>query len=201
MSRNPIMIPNANKPSLVTAETTIVGHLASVLGKISLPINGETMTTAQLVALYQSHLDAISKIDSLRAQLTAAIKAEVEVRATAKGATICLRNYVAALYGDASTQYSSLGFAARKEPQKTAESKALAVKKLLATRAARHTMGKVQKAKITGNVPEAPAAPVSAPVTVTSVPSSAPAVTAAPAASMPSTAASAVPSNGVASGH
>ena len=211
---NPIFNPNANKPSIVKAETTIVSHLMSAVGKISLPVNGAIMTTAQLMALFQGHLDAITKVDSLRAQLTAAIQSEEKLRASAKGATICLRNYVAAAYGEASTQYGSLGFSPRKPAQKTAAEKAQAVTKLLATREARHTMGKVQKSKITGVVPGAPASPISAPATVVTAPSPAPVATAvtvasAPAApttpstsaTVPSNGASAAPSTVVAPGH
>jgi hypothetical protein len=222
MSTNPILGPRPNTPSLVTAETTIVNHLPSVLGKVQLPVNGEIMTTAQLVAVFQGHLDSITKVTALRAQLKAAIQSEDTLRASAKSATICLRNYVAAAYGDASTQYASLGFTMRKLAQKSAEKKALAVEKLRATREARHTMGKVQKSKITGQLPGTQASlPAGSPAAVASAPSNAVPVVTVPAATATATAApiaaapvtpiappstptngvNAAPSNGVASGH
>jgi hypothetical protein len=73
---------------------------------------------------------------------------------------------VAAAFGENSQQYASLGFAPRKPAQQTVESKAQAHLKMLATRKARQTLGKVQKAKIHGVVP----APAPVPMSVGSAP-------------------------------
>jgi hypothetical protein len=75
---------------------------------------------------------------------------------------------VAAAFGENSQQYASLGFAPRKPAQQTVESKAQAHLKMLATRKARQTLGKVQKAKIHGVVPAPAPAPV--PMSVGSAP-------------------------------
>jgi hypothetical protein len=146
------LIANSNSAALAKAETTIVAQLPTVLGKVTIPINGQMLTTVQIVALVQGHLDALTELVDLRAQTAAAILAERTQRKTVKAAVICIRNYVASAFGDQSSQYASLGFAPRKVAQKSAESKAQAVNKLLATRAARHTMGKRQKAEIHGDV-------------------------------------------------
>jgi hypothetical protein len=166
--RNPILIPTSKTSDIVKAETTIVAHLPSILGKTSIPINGVVMTAAQIVAQIQSHLDSVTALDTLRAQATAALATERARQNTVKATVLCVRSYVTSMFGEQSAQYASLGFTPRKPAQKSAKSKATAVDKTLATRAARHTMGKNQKAEIHGVVaaPEssdgaaAPAAPV-----------------------------------------
>ena len=208
MARNPILISNSSAAVLTSSETKIVNNLPAVLGKVSIPINGKIMTVPQVVALIQSHLDATAHVASLRAQLKAAIQNEDTLHATVKAAVICIRGYVAAAYGEQSTQYASLGFAPRKPAQKSAKTKAQAVDKLLATRAARHTMGKQQRAKIFGDLPatsdESTAAPAaaSAPVATPVASTGATAVngTAASSAGSTSAAPSTAPANGT-SGH
>jgi hypothetical protein len=157
MSRNPILVTGSSAANLSKAETTIIAHLPSVLGKALIPINGKTMTGTQIVALLQGHLDAIATLDHLRAQTKTAVQGERTERATVKAAVVCIRNYIALAFGEQSTQFTSLGFVPRKQAVKSAEVKAQAVKKLRATREARHTMGSVQKSKIFGTVPAAPA--------------------------------------------
>jgi hypothetical protein len=157
MSRNPILVTGSSTASLAKAETTIIDHLPSVLGKALIPMNGKTMNGTQLVALLQGHLDAIATVDHLRAQTKTAVQGERTERATVKAAVLCIRNYVALAFGEQSTQFTSLGFVPRKQAVKSAEVKAQAVKKQLATREARHTMGSVQRSKIFGTVPAAPA--------------------------------------------
>jgi hypothetical protein len=166
MARNPIITSSSSAAVVANSETTLVNNLAAVLGKVSIPISGKVMTASQIVALIQSHLDATAHVASLRAQLKSAIQSEDTLHATVKAAVICIRSYVAAAYGEQSTQYASLGFEARKPAQKSAKTKAQAVDKLLATRAARHTMGKKQRGEIFGEVPDSPAA-ASAPVAST----------------------------------
>lgn len=197
MARNPILVANTNTAAVANAETMIVKNLPGVLGKVGIPINGKVMSATQIVALVQSHLDAATHVANLRAQLKSSIQSEDELHATIKAAVNCIRSYVAAMYGERSTQYASLGFDPRKEAQKTAKSKAQAVDKSLATRAARHTMGKKQRGDIFGEVPATPSASP-APVTATPVVSTS-AAAPAPAATN-GVAPSAAPANGT-SGH
>jgi hypothetical protein len=168
MTRNPLLVPNSSTAALTKAETTLVAELPAVLGKTSIPVGGKSMTPQQIVAIFQRHLDAMAALTKQRAQTTAAVQTERAERATAQAAVPYIRNYVAAAFGENSQQYASLGFAPRKPAQQTVESKAQAHLKMLATRKARQTLGKVQKAKIHGVVP-APA-PAPAPVPVGSAP-------------------------------
>jgi hypothetical protein len=130
------------------------------------------MTASQTVALVQSHLDATARVANLRAQLKAAIQTEDALRVTVKSAVICIRSGVAAAFGEQSTQYASLGFEPRKPAEKSAKTKAEAVEKALATRAARHTMGKRQRAKIIGQLPVEPTQSAGAPAAAAAAPAS-----------------------------
>jgi hypothetical protein len=208
MTRNPIITSSASTADVSTSETRIVNNLVAVLGKVSIPISGKIMTPAQIVALFQSHLDATAHVANLRAQLKAAIQSEDALHATVKAAVVCVRSYVAAAYGERSTQYASLGFEPRKPAQKSAKTKAQAVDKLLATRTARHTMGKQQRAQIFGVLPTTPAESAGAPAAAsaarsTPVPSTGATAangTAASSAGSSSVAPSSAPANGT-SGH
>jgi hypothetical protein len=157
MSRNPLFVSNSSTATLTKAETTLVTELPAVLGKTSIPVGGKSMTPQQVVAIFQQHLDAMAALTKQRAQTTAAVQTERAARTSAKAAVPYIRNYVAAAFGENSQQYASLGFALRKPAQKSVESKAQAHVKMLATRKARQTVGRLQKAKIHGVVP----APVS----------------------------------------
>jgi hypothetical protein len=169
--RNPILIPSSKTSDIVKAETTLVAHLPSVLGKVSIPINGVMMTAAQIVAQIQSHLDSVTALDTLRAQAKAALASERTRQSTVKATVLCVRSYVTVMFGEQSAQYASLGFTPRKPTQKSAASKATAVAKTLATREARHTMGKNQKAEIHGVVPvPASSGSAAAPVVTGSAP-------------------------------
>jgi hypothetical protein len=185
-TRNPILATTSKTSDTVKAETTMISHLPAVLGKVSVPINGVMMTAAQIVTQIQSHLDAVTALDNFRAQAKAALALERARQATVKATVLCVRSYVTIAFGEQSTQYALLGFSARKPAQKSAASKATAVTKTLATRAARHTMGKNQKADIHGVDPESASA--SAP--------SVTAVTGSAAGATGSTSASSTPQNG-----
>jgi hypothetical protein len=73
-----------------------------------------------------------------------------------------LRHLVIAAFGPDSEKLATFGFVPPKVPTLTPEQRALAVKRAKATRKARNTMGKKQKALIKGEVPP-PAQPETTP--------------------------------------
>ena len=153
MPRHPLMLPTSSAATVIKAESTILAHLPDVLGNALVPINGTLMTPAQIVALVQRHLDALAMLATLRAEIKAAIQESRTQRAAVRSAVVCIRYYVLSKFGEHSEEYASLGFSPRKVGVKTAEAKALAVQKLRATRKARHTMGRKQRAAIKGVLP------------------------------------------------
>jgi hypothetical protein len=134
------------------------------------------MSAKDLIAVYDQLVESEDTVASSKATYRESIASRSV--ATQKGARItkALQGIVAAAFGEESKAYAEFGFAPRKTTDKSAETKALAVEKLRATRAARHTMGSRQKAAVHGDVSDAsnattpPPAPVVQPVAVTPPP-------------------------------
>jgi hypothetical protein len=86
-----------------------------------------------------------------------------------------LRNLVANTYGSSSEAYDDFGFTAPRKGKPSAKTKAAAVDQVLATREARHTMGKKQRLAIRGVVtPQDGAAAATAPSSTSATASVAP---------------------------
>jgi hypothetical protein len=87
-----------------------------------------------------------------------------------------LKQWAFAKFGASSQAAKDMGFAPRKVAKRTVETKQHAVQQSIATREARHTMGKKQRSRIKGVVvaPIAPAEPavVEAPAAPPATPSS-----------------------------
>jgi hypothetical protein len=99
------------------------------------------------------------------------------------------QGYLVSLLGNAPSTLAELGLAPRKAPTPlTVEQKATAAAKRAATRAARHTMGSVQKKAVTGDVKSVVITPVAASApSATSPAAAAPAQGTSPTGSTPHT--------------
>jgi hypothetical protein len=153
----------AAKDSASTAILGVDKRLASI---ISISLGGVTYTPVQIKTILQADVDATNAIDATKAAWS---KAVTDGRATRAEAKVLLRNlraYLIATSGAGAVGLlADFGFLPPKSTKVTVKTKAAAVDKTLATRAARHTMGKNQKKEVKG-APAAAAAPASpAPVT------------------------------------
>jgi hypothetical protein len=200
--------PPAAPPTLITStangsnHTTKVGLQASIQAVISglityyeptdmFQMNGETYTRDELVAEFQSFVTAAQATKTSNQQWRTNVQAEraleLHVRSLRKG----VEGIVNARFGPEGAQNLQFGFAMAKPRVKSAETKAAAVVKGLATREKRGTLGKVQKKDIKSNVsvalvvtPEAtqnaaqPTAAAPAAQSVSAAPAAAPAQTA-----------------------
>jgi hypothetical protein len=148
----------------------------------SFTLGSATYTAANLVQLFQGLADAIANVDLAKAGWQDALKSMGDAHAKAVPVLRAYQSWLAATYGNAPATLADYGLAPRKVPTPpSADAKAAAVAKREATRQARHTMGKKQKLKVTGTVPQAvsaPATPASAPIAPSPV-ASAPAGTSA----------------------
>ncbi len=162
-------------------------------GSTTLQIGGVTYTVDSIVAILQQVVDQRAAVDAARVTLNTKLQA-VETQAAASGVVIRgLETYVRGIFGSAPDSLADFGLTPPKvRTPLTAAQKAVAAVKRKATRAARGTLGKVQKKDIKGSVtatlvvtpatspqpavspPVAPAAPAPAPA--------APATVAPPAA-------------------
>jgi hypothetical protein len=176
--------------------------------KVDIPVQGTLLKPASLTKLYQTSLDARAAVTAGHATYRGALKDREAAEADRLAADESLKGWVLARFGAGSVEASEFGFAPRKTPVVSAQTRAAAVVQNKATRDARGTMGKKEKLKIKGVVPTptAPAAPavasasvpahtlVALPALLTTAPpavaSSAPSaqVAAGPAAASPATA-------------
>ena len=154
----------------------------------SLTVGGHEYTPKSLMSVLTAEDDASLAVDSTRAQLEAQVVTHRTAKVTAAALRSALKVYILGTYGKKAVQM--LGDFGMSVPKalgaRTVDEKSKAVAKNLATRAARHTMGKKQKLSITGVVP-------STATTAETSSSSAPAATPAqvPSAATPAQVASA----------
>jgi hypothetical protein len=151
----------------------------------SLVIGGTSYATAAITAQLQSRLDASTTVQSTRATWQNAVSVDKATREKTKTFVSGLRQALQVAFAGSIDTLADFGLTPRKARVVTPEEKTVAVAKAKATRAARHTMGKKQKAAIKGTVPEAaPATPPAAAVPAAST-ATVPATSTAPAVPMP----------------
>jgi hypothetical protein len=132
---------------LRTLEAGIKANLTDVQNMI---VGGTTMTIADVTAKIDSFLAAQTNTVNTKNGYHAAVVAEQASNVAARTFRTQLEGYVVLRYGKANPILSQFGFTPLKAKKTTTAVKAVAVLKVKATRAARHTMGKVQKKQIKG---------------------------------------------------
>jgi hypothetical protein len=149
----------------------IVGLQKQYPPTATIVLNGVSRTPADIAKVFQASIDAADVTTAAAADFHKAVADEKATNDTADATYRSLRAYV----GKASPDVlSSFGFAPAARQVPSAATVAGAVEKRVATREARHTMGKRQKAGIKGTVATAPAAP--APAAGSTTPPAAPAL-------------------------
>jgi acyl-coenzyme A thioesterase PaaI-like protein len=129
----------------------------------SLVIGGTSFKAADITAVLQTRLATSATAQSTRATWLNAVKADGDERAKTKTFVDGVRQALLVAFAGSIDALDDFGLTPRKTPVVTPEAKAAAALKAKATRAARHTMGKKQKATIKGTVPTtAPATPPTA---------------------------------------
>ncbi len=169
-----------NKVTLAKRALDLVAGTLKHTPNGSFTIGSESFTAANLVQLLQGLADAIAKVDAAKAAWQDALTSLDEEHAKVDPVLRGYQSLLLATYGNAPATLADYGLAPRKGPTPpSADVKAAAVAKRAATRKARHTMGKKQKAEIKGTVPattgsapatDAPASPPVAPSPVASAP-------------------------------
>jgi hypothetical protein len=133
----------------------------------SVTFGGTSYTAAALAQELQNILAVYTDVDAARAALKAKLLVEKNQAGTDNAFLSAFRAFVMVHFGKDPVALAVFGIAPPKaRTLQTVEAKALTVDKALATRAARHTMGKRQKAKITGVVPQSATSGTQAPPVV-----------------------------------
>ena len=171
-----LVTSKARNSRLGNATKFLAGFRKHVLPAQSLVIGGVTYTYDQLQASLQGTIDAESAVLTTRAAWQNAVKGEKDKRTQNRPFLDALTQTVVAMFGTSVETLADFGLAPRKPRTVKPATKVLAAQKNLATRKARNTMGKKQKAGIKGTV----SAPTTPAPTEPSTPKPAPAATPAP---------------------
>lgn len=126
----------------------------------TLHLGGETYTPQTLAEFVQSRTDLANTVLTSKAAWEGALNAYDVVDRKVNVVLGDLRHLVMSAFGHDTSKLASFGFRPNKRPVLTSEQRSQAAYRALATRKARKTMGKKQKALVKG---EAPMAPVSSP--------------------------------------
>ena len=136
----------------------VEGHMSQLA---SVPVGGQSMTPADIVAFLQARIDAAKAVEGAKAALAAALKADRDVRAKTSASRSALCRMVVGMFMHSPDVLATFGVSAPKPATTSVAARAVAIAKGKATREARHTMGKKQKQRITGSLDGATsAAPV-----------------------------------------
>ena len=128
-------------------------------------LDGVSYAPDDIVKALQGSIDAADATIAITAQFHKTVDAERAANATADAVYAGLKTYVTSQYKTSPDTLADFGITLPSRQVPDAATTAVAVEKRHATRVARHTMGKRQKASVKGTVttPETAAAP--APIT------------------------------------
>jgi hypothetical protein len=131
-------------------------HLANE----TLAFNGARFATQALIQVLQELIDVVTRSDAAKAEWKDALKSMNDGKATIVPVLVAFQAFVVNRFGNAPSTLEDFGIAPRKVPTPmTAEQKAAALVKRKATRAARHIVGKKERAKIQAPAATTPTTP------------------------------------------
>ena len=124
-------------------------------------LGSTSVQTTDVITALNTRITTANSVDSTRATWQAAILADKNERAKTKSLVSGVRQALEVMFAGSVETLADFGLKPRKTPApRTPAEKVAAVAKAKATRAARHTMSKKQKAAITGTASQAaPATP------------------------------------------
>jgi hypothetical protein len=143
--------PKANRSSRTVANQKLAEGFQKHQALLTqLFILGEPLTAAQLVTNIEEIVAVADRAVAARAAWLAAVQEDLATRKSRGAFLGAVRAALLAAFKDQIDILADFGLTARAVPVLTPEEKRAAVAKAKATRVARHTMGKKQKAAITG---------------------------------------------------
>jgi hypothetical protein len=150
MATNRTHLAQVNSDQQMSAGTK--KHLAGIP---SLSVAGTDMTPAQIAQMFDDRAASTQAVQAATAERTTAVKANRDKREQTAPAVTAFTSIVQGMFSSSPNTLAEFGLTPRKVAQKGTATKRVAALKSLATRKARHTMGKDQKAGIKGTVPAA----------------------------------------------
>jgi hypothetical protein len=184
-----------NKNTVVTRVQKLMGGLETYASSKILLLNGVPVKGTVLMQQLQAKLDLLQAVDPAREAYQRAVAAAKPVGPGLDVTIAQVKAIVGAMFGVGSAAYVAMGFSAPKRRAPTLATKLHAAVTRAATRAARVTMGRQQKAAIKALVPmqSLSIAPTTPPVISTSA-------TTASASPAPASSTVSPPANGTSNG-
>jgi hypothetical protein len=153
------------------AKQLIAGTSKHFANTQSMAFGSATFTPAQVTQRLQTLVDLRTDVTNAQAAVKAKLAAEAAQAPTLHGFMTGLVSFVRTTFSQSPDVLADFGLAPKKASTPlTAQQKAGAVAKRASTREARHTMGKVQKKSVTGDVVDVVMTPVVAPKPTASAP-------------------------------
>ncbi len=118
-------------------------------------VGGAAVPLKDITSTLQARIEAAKNVTPAKAPWQAAVQADRDQRASSKTLVTVLRQTLVLFFAGQVETLADFGLTGRKPTAVTPETRVAAAAKARATREARHTMGKKQKAKIKGTVPAA----------------------------------------------
>lgn len=140
----------------------VKGINAELAGVDSFAIDGSRLARTDLLARIQTTLDAIAAVKAARSALAQAVASQKASVAQARALRSGVKRYLQSQYGPQSPKLQDFGFTPARIAKKSVTAKAQAKVKSTATRAARGTTGRKQKALVHGDVTSVTLTPVKA---------------------------------------
>jgi hypothetical protein len=154
--------PKKNRNDQTTADQTLADGLNKHSATIPpIFVAGATVPLKDIITTLQTRVTASKNVQPARATWLAAVKADRDERATSETLVSAVKQSLLVFFAGQVDTLSDFGLTGRKAPVVSPEVRVAAAAKAKATREARHTLGKAQKAKIKGTV--TPTAPATAP--------------------------------------
>ena len=146
--------PKSND-AIVTVITKRINGIQKHLkaAKVAIPVQGALLKPSSLLGIYQKSLDARAAVTAGRATYQGALKDREEAEVDRLAADESLKGWVLSRFGAGSAEASEFGYAPRKAPEVSAATRAAAVEQSRATRQARGTVGKKEKADANPRAP------------------------------------------------
>jgi ABC-type transporter Mla subunit MlaD len=159
-----IAMATMNKVTLAQSLTRLIAGLKLHPSSTPVVLEGQSYTSQSLVELLQSLVDALTKVDTAKAQWSDTLQQMAGLKAEVVPVVGALRSYLLTTNGSSPSVLGDYGLSPRKRKTPlTGEQRAAATAKARATRAARHTMGSKQKVAVKGDVTGVVVTPVTAP--------------------------------------
>ena len=156
--------PKSLANRLALAQKLVSGIQQNLASQPTLNLDGKSTPTSNVVSTCTAFIEAVTAAEAAKTAYSSAVQAQDAALAAFEAVHASMQRFLVSNFGPKNPVLTSFGLTPKKVASPLVLVKAAALVKREATRQARHTMGKKQKAKITGqNVEAAVATSASAP--------------------------------------